>query len=221
MNFWYEVKTDGYHDVYFSRVSEKFDSERKKHVFYYDFGGEEGRKEIFTIDPLTEEIEWEESVDESLKNDDEVNCAIKDFKKEALFVHGDKNKAKKWLSEKMNEWVDIGFNNEILISVNGKNIESDNVYWIVKRIVSFTIDGENENAPIIVVRVMNSHSEKSLKRHYLFSETDLYINDKGEFNSQEIFDAVWEDISKLEEEIYNIIIESGQREDYSRYMDFD
>lgn len=221
MNFWYEVKTGGSRDVYFSRLSEKYNSERKKHVFYYDFGGEDGKKEIFTIDPLTEEIEWKERVDNFLKNDDEVKCAIRDFKEETCFVHGNKERGGKWLSEKLNEWVDIGFNNEILISVNGKNIDSDNVYWIVKRIFSFTSDDENESEPVIAVRIMYSHSDKTLKRRNLFSETHLYINDKGEFNSREIFEAVWEDINKLEEEIYNIFIEYCRREDYRRYCDFD
>lgn len=215
MNFWYEVISDGIRNGYISRVAECFDSRRKKHIFIYDFEGNKGKKEFLKLDPLTKEIEW---IDESLKEDDEVKCAIRDFKNSVFFVNGNNDKAKEWLRTEINYFVEIGFSNEIIISVNGKNIGADRIFWIVKR--TFTLD-DNErinSEPLIVVRGEANPESKHYEYQDSGKEYELYKNKEGVFLHNEIFNALWEDISKLEPEIYNIGLDYRHTIDYRRYV---
>lgn len=215
MNFFYETKTDaGYRCVYLSRVFEQYDSNRKKHKFLYDFEDDKGKQEILTIDPITERIEW---IDNNMQDNDEVKCAIRDFKDTVCFALGNNDRAKEWLKGEIDQFIEIGFNNEIVICVNGKNIGADRIFWIVKRI--FILDDERINSePLIVVRA-ESYAENDYNEYQSSDEEyKLYLNEEGVFNHEAIFNSLWKDISKTEPEIYNIAIDYRPTIDYRRYI---
>lgn len=216
MHFFYETKTNaGYRCAYLSRVFERYDSNRKKHIFLYDFEGDKGKQEIMTVDPVTKEIEW---VNNSMMTDDEVKSAIRDFKDTVCFALGNNDRAKEWLKTEIDQFIEIGFNNEIVICVNGKNIGADRIFWIVKRIFTLDDDERINSEPLIVVRA-ESYAENDYNEYQSSDEEyKLYLNEEGVFNHEAIFKALWKDISKTEPEIYNIGLDYRPTIDYRRYV---
>lgn len=210
MEFIITKEKERYLNIQRSKVFERFDQESLKHIF--SIRDEDNKsKDIFTISAKTGELEWLENIDNELKEDDEVKNVISIFQDTTRLINGDKAKIKDWLKENFDNYNGMGFVNEYYISVTSPNIDSDKIWWDVKRQRSFTPGGEL-GMPVFVVRYTKDEESDAFS---IFGEPgtpqDLYIGDDGEFIPEEIIDTIFKDINQVCSDVYDLTIDFRYR----------
>lgn len=211
MKFEYVIEEEtGLRNIFWSRVSERFDSELNKHVFSYHHV-DDSDQDIFLLSSKEAEPEWLEGVDRNLIDDKQVEQALMQFRciqedETIMQLDGEEK-----LRIELGSYHNIGFRNEFYITVDGISSISGRVWWIVKRQFSTTSSGV-QNEPIFAVRyIQPSESGESGIYGEPAIPTDLYINQKGEYRPDELSEVIFEDISDIFICIKNVKVEYRPR----------
>ena len=212
MEFLTEKKCeDGYWELQISPIREEFDHNRRVHKLIYDipYGSP---IPIFEIDGITGEVGRFEDVPEDIKNDTECQTILNRFLQSTLFVKGDTSKIKDWFLNQLSQYYNIGFKNEFVIEVKGENWDEEDKWWVIKRQVRLSINGEHDSHPIFVIRYEDNLFSDEFKSYgEEAAPYDLYISEDSEYRPEIYADILTKDILKQCPKPYSISIQYSPR----------
>lgn len=189
-------------------ITRRFDDESRLHIFTLNDEDKEPR-DFLTINAETGKMNWLDGISSDIKLREDVQEVISMFTSDTRVILGNSHLLHDWILFRFSEELGIGMHDELRISATGDGLNPDRCYWVVKHQFRFSFN--SDKLPSRVVFAIRYTLDQDTPMYNIYGEPaspqDLYIGEENVFDTDAIVEAVYEDIRRTCDRVYDITVE--------------